>query len=64
MTINDILKEHPEYAHLPIAYQREDGGYDFIGDSGFMSVVDEMETNPDLEDGVVTGKMVLVFSGD
>jgi len=34
MTLNELIKKHPELADLPVVVYSPDGAYDFIGDDG------------------------------
>jgi len=63
MTLNDLLKAHPEWADLPIAVYRNDGGLDYLGGAGSAYQSEDWEDlNAEAIEG--TGSPVLVFSAN
>ena len=65
-TLNEILKEHPEWGNLPVVvYDEHSEYYHYIGESGNVYEANDYE-NPDLDINDVNNKSypVLVFSGN
>jgi len=52
VTLRTLMKEHPEWADLPIAVYREDGSYDYVGGSGAVYHTEDGEDE------------ILVFTGN
>ena len=71
-TLNDILKEHPEYGDLPVGIYTESGEIDFIDFNGntrgmiYRTYISDENTGEDPNDENFIGKkiQVLIFAGN
>jgi len=61
-TLNDILKEHPEWGDMPVGIYMPDGHYDMIDGAGSVYVDKQDEEDVEYEEWE-TGP-VLVFAGN
>lgn len=64
MTLREILAEHPEWADLDIAVVDNVGELHYLGASGMVYDQDEVETVGEDGSVVLTGKRILVFTGN
>lgn len=61
-TLNDILKEHPEWGDIPVGVYMPDGHYDYLDGAGSV-YLDEQDDVEVREEGANRGP-VLVFAGN
>ena len=64
-TLNQILREHPEWGDLPVALMRGDGTYEFVDESAMVykaHTCDDPEA--DLPDGAPGTYPIVVFTGN
>lgn len=61
-TLNDILKEHPEWGDIPVGIYMPDGHYDMIDEAGDVYVDMRDDDGVEYDDGRPTS--VLVFAGN
>ena len=62
MTPRQLLSQHPEWADLPMAVYRSDGGLDYVGAAGSVYESRDYGDAPDIEAPGVKFDRVLVFS--
>jgi len=64
MTLREILDEHPEWADLDVAVVDNIGEIHYLGASGMIYVQDEVEAVGEDGSVVLTGKRILVVTGN
>ena len=56
MTLEEIIKEHPDWINYPVAVLRSDGLLDYVGASGNVNLLQDEEDGKEF--------LVVVFNGN